>query len=534
MGNGKVFTIDKRTGIGRYVESTWVDKWKTDPSTGLITGGFTDGTFSNTVVATPQQEEDYQAARKNASFYTTNVDGSAGVAQNFAQAPSPGSPDALGLTAATSDLSNVSSLMESYADTQRKSQLAALDVSRQSSLSALGAEETAAIPQYAAQRSQARTQSQLSAKSFADFLAQRRLTKSGGAALGETNRLGALQGQIGGLQQDEQAQLGDINRRRTLAEQNYQTGLLGANANIDAQMYQNMINQSNADRTFNAQQTQYADSLAQTDLANKSVEEQNKINNFLSTIGQFGGNYKAEIDRISTNVANGDNSEAWKLPYLGAAREDKKSQLGLDDSGNPLPQTAQITSTAAMNLWQQLGTANESIAQALGIPVGTPYQGLTTGTGGGTGGGTDGGTDGGATNQAQIISGYEALKGEFIQDSYQGAGIGLTSGTLTPLQSIQKINNNYDAYVAKYTKQAVDQMILDLQSQMGQTSGGVTSTQVTVTPKMNNAILHINETYDPGTTWYRSAVISYLDGLHTDGDIELEEGKYILESLGLL
>ena len=407
-------------------------------------------------------------------------------------------------------------LLNQLLEQQKQSTMAGLEASRQTSLSALGAEETAVKPAYAEKRSQARTTSQLNAKSFADFLAQRGLTNSGGAALGETNRTGALQGQIGGLMEAEQAQLGDINRRRTLAEQNYATGLQGADAQMNAQSIQNQL-------------TLLQDQMARTEQDKINADNQliQDKNAYLQTIGQFSNNYQAEIDRISDNVANGDNSEAWKLPYLASARQDKINQMGLDQSGNPIaiePGVAQITSsTAALNLWKQLGTANESVANALGIPVGTPFTEAYTG---GTGGSSVGSN---ATNQAQIIAGYEALKKEFITKAYNGSQMETTN--VSPLEAINMISDNYNTYATKYTKEAVDKMISDLDAQTQTTS---TSTQVTVTPKMTAALTYINENYDPSTTRYRSVIISYLDGLHAEGDITLEEGKYILEAKGLL
>ena len=271
-------------------------------------------------------------------------------------------------------------LLQQLMTEQREATMRGLEASRQTSLSALGAEETNVKPQYAEKRSQARTQSQLGAKSFADFLATRGLSSSGGAALGESNRQGALQGQIGGLQEAEQAQLGDIGRRRTLTEQNYATGVQGADAEINAQSLQNQLNilqNQQAD-----QKTQ--DNQNKVDQANQLVNDKNA---YLNTIGQFSNNYQAEIDNIAND---NDPSNDWQLPYLRAARQEKINKLGADQDGQLLPQAQQIpqiTSSVAMDLWETIGTANESIAQALGVPVNTRFPSQPSG--GSSGGSSD-------------------------------------------------------------------------------------------------------------------------------------------------
>ena len=71
-----------------------------------------------------------------------------------------------------------------------------------------------------------------------------------------------------------------------------------------------------------------------------------------------------------------------------AARQQKIAQEGRDPrTGELLPvdTTPQLTSSsAALELWQQLGTANEAISRALGVPVGQRYTD-TSRTGGSNG-----------------------------------------------------------------------------------------------------------------------------------------------------
>lgn len=100
---------------------------------------------------------------------------------------------------------------------------------------------------------------------------------------------------------------------------------------------------------------------------------------FLNTIGRFSADYQAEINRLQTSD---DPDKDFKIAVLQQERQNKINQLGLDQQGNVLPRdtTPNITSTsAAIDLWQQLGTANEAVSRALGIPVGTVYTQRATG-----------------------------------------------------------------------------------------------------------------------------------------------------------
>lgn len=247
---------------------------------------------------------------------------------------------------------DIPSMQQQLLDAQRKATVASLDKARNQSMLALQQEESAVAPQYAQQRSQARTTSELGAKGFSDFMAQRGLASSGGAALGETQRLGALQGALGGLQQQEQDVLANIGARRTGIEQGYQSDLASAEANIQAQAMQNAIAQAQADKVAQEQAT--------------ALERQQ----FMDTVGQYASNYQGQI-----NTVLGDNDPAndWQADILGAARQQKIANQGLDQQGNAIPQGLSFTPSQALSLWSTLGKATPEIAAALGIQEGQEY-----------------------------------------------------------------------------------------------------------------------------------------------------------------
>lgn len=151
---------------------------------------------------------------------------------------------------------SVAQLNQMLAQQQERARIAELERARQASLSALQAEQATIEPQYAEARRQTRATSARGAQQFADYLASRGLAAGGGAALGETRRLGALQGALGGLEQQETAALGDVERRRSGIQTGFESDVAAARAGIQAQALQNAIEQSNLDRTFQAQQQQ--------------------------------------------------------------------------------------------------------------------------------------------------------------------------------------------------------------------------------------------------------------------------------------
>lgn len=146
---------------------------------------------------------------------------------------------------------------------QERARIAGLERARQASLSALGAEQAEIAPAYAGARSQTRAVSERGAQQFAQFLASRGLTQAGGAALGETRRLGAQQAALGGLQEQETAALGDIARRRSDIQAGFASDVEAARAGIQAQSLQDAIAQARLDETarVSAQQREFENAI---------------------------------------------------------------------------------------------------------------------------------------------------------------------------------------------------------------------------------------------------------------------------------
>ena len=143
---------------------------------------------------------------------------------------------------------NIEEMQRRLTQQQERARVSGLRKAREAGLSALMGEEREIAPTFAGARRGVRATSALGAQQFAQFLAQRGLTRAGGAALGETQRLGALQAGLGALGRQETQALGDIARRRTGIETGFATDVEAARAGIQAESLQRQLAQQEAER----------------------------------------------------------------------------------------------------------------------------------------------------------------------------------------------------------------------------------------------------------------------------------------------
>ena len=223
----------------------------------------------------------------------------------------------------------------------------ALKTQKNTALSSLDAEKSTISPMYYDKRNQAAAQSDIGALNFAQFMASRGVQGNAGA-MPEVYRNAALQGQIGALNQQEASDLSSIENRRSDIIRAYESDLAAAKAETEAQALQAIIEQQRIDQQnaieqerYDATQAKAADVTAYNRLEDKKAA-------YAATVGQFSGNYKAEMDRLASSD---DPDKEWKIDILAAARQKK-----IDD---------------AMAKWQKQGYVSEDIAAALGLEVGT-------------------------------------------------------------------------------------------------------------------------------------------------------------------
>lgn len=165
--------------------------------------------------------------------------------------------------------------LDKLTEARRQAQINALKEARQKALDNLDAQEQEIKPYYQNQRNLASSTSQQSARSFAEYLANRGLTNSGASAQSEINRQSALQNTLGNIGTAEANAFRDIANQRTQVENDYVAGLANANSAIDEEYYNNLLN-------YNEQQRQMIQALQQQSLGQYSNDYQSRINELLS------------------------------------------------------------------------------------------------------------------------------------------------------------------------------------------------------------------------------------------------------------
>ncbi|MCT4542908.1 MAG: hypothetical protein N4A63_05160 [Vallitalea sp.] len=174
------------------------------------------------------------------------------------------------------------------AELKKQKAIAELGKAKDNSLSNLSKEEGAIKPKYYNARNNVSTQSKMNARNFAEYYAQNGLNKSGENTQARIANNVALQNSIGELKESESEAFADIARRRTDINNAYNSDVASANAGIDANTMQMLINQHNADRAYRLQQEQQAlnESVAKANMTGiyngqQTMQSKNSDRNYL-------------------------------------------------------------------------------------------------------------------------------------------------------------------------------------------------------------------------------------------------------------
>lgn len=147
-------------------------------------------------------------------------------------------------TAALPTVSDNSTDIEKLYQAQQEARISALGKARDTSMSALQGEQSAIAPKYEQGRNAAGSASEIQARNFAEYLTNRGLAAGAGAQM-EISRQGALQSQVGDLNQQEIASNADIERRRSGVTSGYESDAATAKAEIQAQQTAAVIQERN-------------------------------------------------------------------------------------------------------------------------------------------------------------------------------------------------------------------------------------------------------------------------------------------------
>lgn len=261
----------------------------------------------------------------------------------------------------------------------RDKNVSALQRAYEKSLGGLEAERATIAPQAQQVRSNIRRSAINEAKDFENWLATKGLSAGGTAGQGLISQGLGLQSNLGASQTAEQQAMADIERRRAMLGTDLQSGIAEAEAganvrNLELQMEARQLAEQQARQDAQlAEQRQYTEGLAGEQQARADFSSQIMANyNDLASFAQ----------RLQSQ-----GTPQWQIDQVLAARTQKTMEQRLDPiTGQPIqvaPQTAQLTPSVAMQLWETLGTSTPAIAQALGVQEGQRFP-TPTFTGGGS------------------------------------------------------------------------------------------------------------------------------------------------------
>lgn len=187
---------------------------------------------------------------------------------------------------------------------QKNAAIADLENTRNKALSDLQAEQMKNTSTYNQQRSTANAQNRMSAKNFQEYLASTGRANSGLSAQARMQNANNLNTSMNTLNAGEAAALADINRRTTDAQNAYNSGLASANATIEANYIQNLLDQRNKELDRQLQERQFQESIRQFN-ENLALQRQQLQSRFSSGSGGGGGSKKKTAPK-GKNVNTGD------------------------------------------------------------------------------------------------------------------------------------------------------------------------------------------------------------------------------------
>lgn len=154
--------------------------------------------------------------------------------------------------------------LDALKNAQKRAAAADLSNTRNQTLSNLQNESMKNTANFAAQRNVANVQNRIGNKNFQEYLASTGRANTGLAAQARLQSRNNLNTQLNNINSAENAARADINRRITNANNAYDSGLTAANANIEANYINNLLDQrykaqqqANDERDFNERVRQF-------------------------------------------------------------------------------------------------------------------------------------------------------------------------------------------------------------------------------------------------------------------------------------
>ena len=193
---------------------------------------------------------------------------------------------------------------------QRNAAVADLENTRNQALSNLQAERNQNASMYNQQRSTANAQNRLNARNFQEYLASTGRANSGLSAQARMQNANNLNTNLNYLNAGESSALADINRRTTDANNAYNTGLAGANAQIEANYIQNLLNERDKQLQRELQERQFQESIRQfnENLALQRQQLQSRFSSGSGGGGSTGGRSYSDEGSFTDSGTNNNQS----------------------------------------------------------------------------------------------------------------------------------------------------------------------------------------------------------------------------------
>lgn len=206
--------------------------------------------------------------------------------------------------------------LKDLADAEKRNQQIQLDQQRAASLTSLEQEKAKVMPTFTQAKKETSVASQIGAKNFAEFLANRGQTSSGLAAQSEMSRQNVLARDIGNIGKQEQQALTDYSNQATGIQRDYSNQLANAYNTVDTNYQTNLYNEKIRQQEAAAAQKKY-----DQEFAYKKAQDELAQKNYAAEVA-----YKKAQDRAARNLS-------WynaKKPADNTGKVNKYSNMPMD------------------------------------------------------------------------------------------------------------------------------------------------------------------------------------------------------------
>jgi hypothetical protein len=228
-------------------------------------------------------------------------------------------------------------------EAERRSRIAALEKARTTALAGLETEKANIAPVYYDKRNQAAAASDVSAMNFAQYAAARGI-KGAAGAMPEIYRQAGLQGQIGALDRAEANALANIERQRSGIESSYASDVAAAEADVESNAMQALIDQWNQNRQYELQKAALTGSLGDTRTLAGLEFDYSKSPSNPAVQAAILANRARELENTAKEIQNSYLPQTLKLE---AQRLEQQVKAGSLDYDTALAQLNQIKAQTA-------------------------------------------------------------------------------------------------------------------------------------------------------------------------------------------